>query len=82
MEAERADWILYLTTATEEVCGEPVETYSKSYTEQGWDMIDSVTDTNPLEDDPDNSVIRMFVWNPTSQSYEGIDPFEVVPRQG
>ncbi|NIR52986.1 T9SS type A sorting domain-containing protein [candidate division KSB1 bacterium] len=82
LQPERAYWLLYLTTATEEVCGEPVESYSNDYNEQGWDMIGSVIDTSSVVDAPDNSIVSMFSWNSISRTYEAINPLETTPTQG
>lgn len=82
LEPEKAYWLLLLQAATVEVCGLPLNSYSRSYTAQGWDLTGSVLETSPLMVDPPGSVVAMYGWDPLVQNYMPISPFSVKPTRG
>jgi hypothetical protein len=71
-----------LETATVVISGLPLQSYSHEYTAQGWDLTGSVLQSSPLVDNPDGSVVALFGWNPSTQSYDPVDPFVLQPQQG
>ncbi|MFQ5639503.1 MAG: FlgD immunoglobulin-like domain containing protein [bacterium] len=82
LDPERTYWLLMLEPAAAEVCGEPLYSYTKSYSTQVWDMIGSVIDTGCVIDDPPGSVLMMFCWDPETQSYFPVAPPVIEPKQG
>ncbi|MFQ5636742.1 MAG: S8 family serine peptidase [bacterium] len=82
LDPGRAYWLLLLQDATIEVCGQPFETYTNNYDQQGWDMIGAVFETSEVVDDPDGSVLAMFGWDALTQSYLPVFPLEAAPKQG
>ena len=82
LQPERAYWLLFMATSTAGFSGQPLNSYTNNYSNPGWDMIGSVLEPSSLVDDPDNSVLAMFGWNAATQSYETVDPFNVVTKQG
>ncbi|NIR52987.1 choice-of-anchor D domain-containing protein [candidate division KSB1 bacterium] len=82
LEPGKAYWLLMLEDDTVKICGEPFESYTNNYAEQGWDMVGSTTDPNSLVDDPSGSVASMFSWDPAAGSYTSVNPFTVNPPSG
>ncbi len=83
LEAGKAYWLLMLQAQTVEVCGEPVETYSRNYATPGWDLTGSVITSSSLTANPVDGVLGMFGWNPATGQYVQISsPFTVEPKQG
>lgn len=82
LEPEKAYWLLLLQAATVEVCGLPLNSYTHSYTAQGWELTGSVLETSPLTVDPPGSVVAMYGWDPQVQNYMPISPLSVEPTRG
>ncbi len=82
LEPEKAYWLLFLQASSAEVCGQPLESYTRNYAFQGWDLTGAVVETSPLIDNPDNSVLAMFGWNPVTGQYYNVNPFVAEPQQG
>ena len=82
LEADRAYWLLMLTSSTVEICGQPVTSYSRHYAAPGWDLTGSVVEPSPMIDEPTGSVTNMYGWDAFAQSYVSISPFTVEPGKG
>ncbi len=82
LEPGKAYWLLMLQVASVEVCGLRFESYTHDYTTPGWDLTGSVIQASALVDNPDNSVLSMFGWNPVSGQYFGVTPMVAEPKQG
>ncbi len=78
----KAYWLLLAGPATVEVCGQPLENYTKSYAAAGWDLIGGTLQPAPVTDDPAGSIAAMFGWQAAGQSYEMIDPLQTEPTHG
>ena len=82
LEPQRAYWLLMLQPDTVKVSGLPLDSYTKNYTTPGWDLAGSVLQPSPIADTPAGSVIAMFGWNATTQSYIQIASRQAEPLQG
>ena len=78
----RAYWLLFLQAFSAEICGPPFQSYTNNYSVIGWDMVGAVSQTSSLSDNPANSVLAMFGWDPFVQDYFFISPFSFAPQQG
>lgn len=78
----KAYWLLMAEPATVEVCGQALETYTKSYAATGWDLIGATLQPAPVTDAPAGSIAAMFGWQAAGQSYEMIDPLQAEPTHG
>ncbi|MFQ5636743.1 MAG: S8 family serine peptidase [bacterium] len=80
LESQRAYWVAMPTSATVEVFGQGLESYSKTYTASGWDMLGAVQQKAGVNSEPNGNVFAMFGFNPLTGSYEAVNAFE--PKQG
>lgn len=78
----RAYWLLFLQASSAEICGPPFQSYTNNYSVIGWDMVGAVSQASSLSDNPANSVLAMFGWDPFVQDYFFISPFSFAPQQG
>ncbi len=77
-----AYWILYLDTASVEICGLPIEHYSRSYNNSGWAMSGAVVSPGLLLSQPPDNVLAMFAWDAVNQNYIVMDSMLVEPGHG
>lgn len=83
LEPQKAYWLLVIQPQTVQICGQPLDTYTNNYSVQGWDMCGSVAQPGPVVDNPPNSVLAMFGWDPVTGNYDVIrKPYQVEPTQG
>ncbi|MCG3157320.1 MAG: hypothetical protein DKINENOH_03952 [bacterium] len=82
LEPEKGYWLLMAQAATVEVCGEALNSYAKSYSQPGWDMIGSVMTASPVLDNPEGALLSMFRWDALAQNYIPVDPPSIAPEQG
>lgn len=82
LEPENAYWLLLAQPANAEVCGEPLSSYTKNYTQEGWEMIGSVIAPSAVAADPPGILLAMFCWDALAQNYIEIDPPIIEPEDG
>ena len=82
LETGKAYWLLMMDTATVQICGAPISGFTKSYNQQGWDMIGSAIQPAAVIDDPEGSIISMYRWQTNPQGYAAVSPHLTRPGQG
>ena len=73
-------WLFFLSPSSAEICGMPFNSFSRTYQNQGWDLIGAPALSGTVEDDPDGSVVAMFGWEPQTQSYVALDTMVADPQ--
>ncbi|NIV92486.1 DUF5060 domain-containing protein, partial [candidate division KSB1 bacterium] len=81
LQPQKGYWLLMPESATVEVEGVLLDSYTKAYTEPGWDIIGSVFSSSALIDEPESALLAMFGWDPLTGSYFRIHSAVVEPRQ-
>ncbi|MCK6561953.1 S8 family serine peptidase [bacterium] len=70
LQPTKAYWLALPAAATVTVRGQPVLTYSETYTQPGWDLIGSVMEISTLQAEPQSNVFAMFGYDPISATYQ------------
>ncbi|MCG3157324.1 MAG: hypothetical protein DKINENOH_03956 [bacterium] len=70
LQPTKAYWLALPAAATVTVRGQPVLTYSETYTQPGWDLIGSVMEISTLQAEPQSNVFAMFGFDPISATYQ------------
>ena len=82
LQPENAYWLFITEPGHVDILGQPLNSFSRKYSEQGWDMIGAMNQVKTVVDNPAGSVIQMFRWDVVSGDYVSVSPFLAVPGEG